>query len=254
MLVKEEHGSVRVLRLANPPSNVLTGGLLDSLRREVEAAAVDEGVRCLVLASSYPRYFSSGLDLEEVLARPPERRSEPFERLADAHLALRRLPKPVVAAISGSAVLGGWILAMGCDVRLMSEDGKIALSEIRLGLSPTAALVRRMRDISCSPTLVKDMVLRGRSLRAEEALAGGFIDRVVPAPRLFEEALGEAKSLARLAPAAFAAVKRALDGASDEEERRWSEAREEARAMMASAEASEGMQAMREKRRPRWDR
>lgn len=255
MLIKEQIERVLVLRLANPPSNVLTGGLIDALRRELSLAAKDDSVRCLLLSSAYPRYFSSGLDLEELLALPPEQRCRPFEALVSLHRELRALPKPIVAALSGSAVLGGWIVAMGCDVRLLSDDGKIALSEIRLGISPTPGLIRRLQSISSSPSLVKELVLRGRALRAEEALAGGFVDRVVPAAQLNEEALKEAKAMARLPGGAFAAVKRALsDGDEQAEERLWRDSHDELRALLATPEAAEGLAAMREKRRPRWDR
>lgn len=252
MLIKEQQDRVRVLRLAHPPSNVLNAGLLAALSRELKEAEQDPSVRCLLLCSAYPRYFSSGLDLEELLARPPERRCELFETLVGVHRALCLLPKPVVAAVSGAAVLGGWILAMGCDVRLLSDDGKIALSEIRLGLSPTAGLIRRLQEISSSPALVKDMVLRGRSLRAEEALAGSFVDRVVPAAQLQAEALKEAKSLARLPSAAFGAVKRALSACADDEPL-WGESFAQLQSLLDGPEAREGLAAMREKRRPHWE-
>lgn len=254
-VIKEQQGRVRVLRLANPPANVLTVGLLETLRGELAAAAEDPGVGAILLASSYPRYFSVGIDLEEVLSRPPERRTEPFESLIAVHRALAEHPKPAVAAIGGSAILGGWIIAMGCDVRVAASDAKIALSEVRLGMSPTAGLVRRMRKICSSPAFVRDLVLRGKTARAEEALAAGALDAVVEPGALFEEALKEAKALSKLPAPAAAAIKKALHGDLGEREREdlWAASLDELRELLATPEAGEGIAAMREKRRPRWE-
>lgn len=255
MVIKERHERVLVLRLANPPANVLTVGLLQTLQGELAAAAKDASVRAIVLASSYPRYFSVGIDLQEVISRPAERRTEPFEALIGVHRALAEHPKPTVAAIGGSCVLGGWILAMGCDVRVAGDDAKIALSEVRLGMSPTTGLVERMRRICSSPSFVRDLVLRGRTARAEEALAAGAFDAVVEPARVFEEALKEAKGLAKLPGPAAASIKRALHGGQDSEQRDelWSKSLDELRELLATPEAGEGIAAMKEKRRPRWE-
>jgi len=253
MVIKEQLERVRVLRLANPPGNVLNLRLLETLRGEIAQAAADAGVRALVLASSYPRYFSTGLDLEEMASRPPAHQAEHFLRLLDVYRALRELPKPTVAAVGGSALLGGWILAMGCDFRLLSDDGKINLAEIRAGLSPSPALIARLREISCSPSAVKELVLKGRTLRAEEALAGGFVDRLAPAEQVFEESLKEAKLLAKQAPRAYAAVKRALSWRpAHEEQALWDESRREFAGLFDTEDAREGLAALREKRRPRY--
>jgi enoyl-CoA hydratase/carnithine racemase len=250
MLNQETHGRVRVLRLANPPANVLAVALLKRLKTEIAAAAADDGVRCLMLASAYPRYFSTGLDLGEMLALPPERRGEVFGELFAVYHDLLAFPKPTLAAINGSAILGGWILAMGCDFRFLSEGtGRIALSEVRMGLSPGTELVERLSRLSSSPTLVKELVLKGKTLRADEALAGGFVDRLVPQEALEEEALKEARQLCKLPLTAYASVKRSLNGTN----RGLSEATlAEFGRLLAGPEAEEGVLAMREKRRPRF--
>lgn len=253
MVIVEQVERVRVLRLANPPSNVLNTSLLRALKLQIEEARKDQAVRCLMLASSYPKYFSTGLDLTEVASLPPGRRCEPFMALLDVYRALRDIPKPTLGSLSGAAILGGWILAMACDFRLLSEEnGKISLSEIRYGLSPTAELIQRLISLAASPASVKEMILRGRTLRAEEAVGGGFVDRLVPSANLEEESLREAKLLSRQAPGAYASVKQswlrcgadpslALGG------------REEFERLFDSPEAREGMAAMIEKRKPRWD-
>lgn len=218
MVLKEQHERVWVLRLANPPGNVLNMSLLHALRGEIIQADSEKDVRCLVLASAYPRYFSTGLDLVEVVSLPLERRHEMFEALFGVYFALRALSKPSLAAMGGSAILGGWIMAMGCDFRLLSEGtGRIALCEIRMGLSPGGVLIRRLCEIASNPVLVKEMVLRGRTLHAEEALAGGFVDRLVPAEAMDEESLKEARQLCKLPSQAYASIKRSLWPSQDDE-------------------------------------
>lgn len=255
MLIKEIEGATLVLQMAHPPSNTLSLGLLTTLAKELSAAARDPSVKAVVLASAYPRYFSVGLDLQEMVSLPSERRGEHLRVLLGAHRVLRELPKPTVAAIGGSAILGGWILALGCDYRLLSAGtGKIALSEIRIGMSPTSVLVSRMLEIAASPAYVKEMVLRGKTLRAEEALAAGLVDALIPAESLKTEALALAKSLSRQPPLAYAAVKRALSRRpAGDEEALWREGLSEFENLFAGPEAAEGIAAMIEKRRPRWD-
>ena len=248
-----DEGAVRVLTLKRSPGNTLGRGTLDDLRDEIGRAARDARVRALVLASGLEGYFSSGLDIEEVMAQPQARRGEIFEALLGVYRDLLEAPKPVVGALSGTTVLGGWVVAMGCDWRVLAADsGKIALSEVRLGLTPTPALVARLSLLSSDPRVVKDMVLRGKTLRAEAALAVGLVDEILPEIEVAPRALALAKRLAKSPPTAFAALKRGLN-APCLEEALWRASREEFRALIAGAEAREGMEAMRAKRRPRWE-
>jgi enoyl-CoA hydratase len=142
---------------------------------------------------------------------------------------------------------------MACDFRIMArENGRIALSEIRYGLTPTALLSGRLREISSDPSLVKEMLLRGKTLKAEEALSGRFVDRLVSLENLNEETLREARLLCRQAPSAYAAVKKAMR-AWNLEERLWKESLEDFKMQFETPEATEGVAAMRDKRRPRWE-
>ncbi len=253
MVIKEDQDRVRVLRLANPPSNVLNRALLAALTREVAAAEAEPKVRCLVLASAYPRYFSSGLDLAELTSLAPERQPEHFDALIALYRALLRLPKPTVAAISGSALLGGWILAMACDYRIIAEGGRIALSEVRMGLTPTGALIGRLRRIG-APAAVKEMVLRGKMLRADAAFAAGLVDAVAPAESLEAESSALARSLSKLAPTAYAAIKRALQApAPEDSEQAWAASRAEVAELLRRPDVQDGLAAMRDKRKPSWE-
>lgn len=212
MIAATDSGGVRVLRLDRPPENALSRALLAELARALDAAEADAGVKALVLASANPKVFSSGLDLAE-LDPAAGLGTEPFRALIAAHRRLAAFPKPTAAAVGGLAVLGGWILALACDARVFAEGAKATLSEVRLGLSPTEALVRTSLSVSRDPAAVRAMVLRGTPLDAAEALAAGLADAVVPAPELEAAAVKDAKGRARVPPAAYAAVKRDLRAA-----------------------------------------
>ena len=154
--------------------------------------------------------------------------------------------------MSGSAILGGWILAMACDWRLLAAGAKVALSEIRAGLSPTSGLIARLSSLSSDPRLVKEMVLRGKSVGAEDARAAALVDEVLPETELRAAALMRARRLAKSPPRAFAEIKRALN-ASVLDEGLWRRSLEEFSSVFAGAEAQEGVAALRAKRRPRWE-
>ena len=133
-IAARDEGTVRVITLTRAPGNTLGLSVLAALRSEIERAALDPKVRAIVLASGLPKYFSSGLDLNEIMAMPEEKRPLAFEALLGCYRALLEAPKPVVGALSGAALLGGWIIAMGCDWRVMaSESGKAALSRSASG-------------------------------------------------------------------------------------------------------------------------
>ncbi len=248
-----DDGAVRVLTLSRPPGNALGRETLEALAAAIAEASAAPKVRALVLASGLPKYFSSGLDIAEIMELPPERRHEVFEAMLGAYRGLLSCPKPVVGALSGAAILGGWIIAMGCDWRVLAEEsGKVALSEVRLGLTPTPALVSRLAHVSRDPRAVKDMVLRGKTLRAAEALEAGLVDELAPEAEVASRAVSLARKLAKSAPAAFARVKAGLN-APFLDAGLWARAMDEFRDVIGGAEAREGMEAMRAKRRPRWE-
>lgn len=249
----EDRGSVRLLFMDRAPANSLSGVLLEALRAELGKAELDASVRAVVLGTRQPKYFSSGLDLDDLFSPEPGARSGLFKKLIAAHRAFADFPKPAVAAIEGYALLGGYILSLGCDYRFIArENGRVALSEVRLGLTPTQALIRLVASLSSRPGLVKDLVLGGRTLKAEEAYEAGLVDRVYGAAEVLEASVKEAERLAKLPPKAFASVKRSYHRTLLPPEV-WDEAMAEFQELLAGGEAEEGLSAIREKRKPRWE-
>jgi enoyl-CoA hydratase/carnithine racemase len=253
VIAARDEGAVRLVVLTRPPGNTLSLEILAGLREQVSRAAGDSKVRALVLASGLPKYFSSGLDIGQIMSLPESRHPEAFTALLALYKDLLACPKPVVGSLSGAAILGGWIIAMGCDWRIMAEEsGKAALSEIRLGLSPSPALVTRLSALANDQRTVKEMVLRGKTLRAPEALAAGLVDELAPEAQTLDRSLALAKKLSKSAPAAFASIKKGLNAPFLAEEL-WSRSLSEFNILISGAEAREGMAAMRDKRRPRWE-
>ncbi|MEK6544544.1 MAG: enoyl-CoA hydratase/isomerase family protein [Elusimicrobiota bacterium] len=245
--------SITILTLERQPSNNLNLALFKALRAAVTECAADKNCHALLITSSIPKYFSAGVDLEEYFSLPEGSRKELFLNLFRLYQELSMLPKPTVAAIGGYALLGGWIVSMACDFRFMAQEtGKLALSEIRLGISPTDILIRTLANMAGNQTVVKEMILLGKTVRAEEALQAGLIDGIFPQIKLFEESLAYAKRLSEMAPTAYASIKKSyrerLGGCLDE--KTFTKTVTDVAAMLESAEAKEGLSAMRQKRRP----
>ena len=111
----QDHGRVRVLTFNHPPSNNLSFSFFDSLEKELDTAQSNSNTRAVLLTSAIPKYFSAGLELSELFSAEERTRAQLFMRLVEIHKKLARFPKPTVAAIEGSAFLGGFVLALGCD-------------------------------------------------------------------------------------------------------------------------------------------
>lgn len=206
----ERHGAVGVFVLADEARhNALTRALVGDLRRRVIASrAGPEAVRALVLTSRGPTFCAGG-DIGDFLAsgwlddpRPTEDGTSPFDLFA----TLAEDPRPIVAAMPGRVIGGGVELASMCDLLVATPATSFAFPETGLGLVPAVALHVLPGRIGWKRTL--DLVMTRRRASAEEALAIGLVDRVVPAERLLEEAIDlAARIVAGASSTALAAVK-----------------------------------------------
>jgi len=250
-----DQDGVRVLRLNRPPSNALSRELLAAVKDAALAAGQDAAVRGVVLESAIPKYFSSGLDVVEFVPGDARAQQDFFSAMVAAHRALADCPKPVVAAVRGAALLGGFILTLACDFRFLSaERGRVSLAELRLGISPTTPILRQVDALSAAPGLIKEMILKAKTLDAAEALAAGLADKIFPDEGFDAAVLKETRMLAGAAPKAYAAIKRARRALvmGQDEGAVWEQGRRELIEILAGAEAQEGISSLREKRRPRW--
>jgi enoyl-CoA hydratase/carnithine racemase len=121
-----------------------------------------------------------------------------------------RIPKPVVAAITGYALGGGCELALSADVRIAADDATLGQPEILLGIIPGAGGTQRLARL-VGPSRAKDIVFTGRFVKADEALAIGLVDRLVPAGQVYDEALAWARQFTGAASYALRAAKECID-------------------------------------------
>ncbi len=162
---------VALLTIDNPPVNALSHPVRAGLAQGLDRAMADPGIDALVILAA-GRTFPAGADMSE-FGRPPR---EP--RLPDLLARIEAAPKPVVAAIQGSALGGGLELAVACHYRLAAEDARVGLPEVTLGLVPGAGGTQRVPRLAGARFALNFMV-RGRPVSADEAAEAGLLDGVV---------------------------------------------------------------------------
>jgi methylglutaconyl-CoA hydratase len=212
---------VLTLTLDRPDKrNALDGSLIDALSAALERADLDAEVRVVALRGA-GRDFCAGADLQELLDsadRSPDENEASATRLGHVFLAIRRLPKPVVAIVQGRALAGGAGVATACDLVLAGAGAQLGYPEIQRGFVP--AMVMTLLRRLAGERAALDLVLTGRILAADEARALGLVSRVVPDERLEDESRTLLASLAAASPTALALTKRLfheLDGLGFEE-------------------------------------
>lgn len=186
--------------------NALNQVLMEELATAMEAMDRDDGIRCLVVTGN-ERAFAAGADVREFADATTADmvrgyRFQQWERI-------RRVSKPVIAAVSGFALGGGCELAMSCDMIIASETARFGQPEIRLGLMPGAGGTQRLtRAIGKSRAM--EVVLTGRNITAEDALAWGLVSRVMPVELYLDEAKRLAREIAAQPPIAVRMAKEAV--------------------------------------------
>ncbi len=206
----EAADGVGVIRLDRPPMNALDSATQDELRAAAQEASDRDDVRSVVLWGG-EKVFAAGADIKEMQAMGYEEMAVRARDLQESFSAVARVPKPVVAAVTGYALGGGCELALCADVRFAAENAKLGQPEILLGLIPGAGGTQRLARL-VGPARAKDLIFTGRMVTADEALAIGLVDRVVPAGQVFAEAHAWAERLARGPALALRAAKEAVDG------------------------------------------
>ena len=249
-ILTEVHGRVGLVRLNRPKvRNALNALLLNELMDALAAFDAEETVGAMVITGD-ERVFAAGADIKEMASASAVDMLRldyvsPFEHI-------RRIKKPVIAAVSGWCLGGGNELAMSCDMIIASETAKFGQPEINIGVIPGAGGTQRLAR-AVGKTLAMEMVLNNRTLTAVEAYQFGLVNRVVSPERYLDEALQLAAEIAARAPLAVRLGKEAVnhafesflsDGLADE--------RRAFYFLFASEDQKEGMAAFIEKRKPEW--
>ncbi|MEU7383098.1 MULTISPECIES: enoyl-CoA hydratase-related protein [unclassified Streptomyces] len=200
---------VGTLRLDRPPMNALDVATQDRIRELAEEATRREDVRAVVIYGG-EKVFAAGADIKEMQVMDHAAMVVRARALQDSFTAVARIPKPVVAAVTGYALGGGCELALCADYRIAADNAKLGQPEILLGLIPGAGGTQRLSRL-IGPSKAKDLIFTGRQVKADEALTIGLVDRVVPAAEVYEAAHAWAARLARGPAIALRAAKESVD-------------------------------------------
>ncbi|MGY1604595.1 enoyl-CoA hydratase/isomerase family protein [Geodermatophilus sp. SYSU D00815] len=206
-------GGVGTMRLDRPKMNAID----EQLHREVRAAALQaaerDDVRAVVIYGG-ERVFAAGADIKAMSRLDGTAMVAWGRELTDSFTQVTRIPKPVIAAVTGYALGGGYELALCADFRVLGRNAKIGQPEILLGVIPGAGGTQRLARL-VGPAKAKDLVFTGRHVGAEEALEIGLADAVVPDDEVYATAVAMARKFAAGPPLALAAAKRAIDEGLD---------------------------------------
>lgn len=208
VLLQEDRGAVRILRLNRPEKlNALDTALTQALLDALLAADADTGVRAVVLTGE-GRGFCAGADLAEFKELTPahgERVAARAELTCRTQSMLQKLTKPVVSAVRGVAMGGGAGLAIGCDMAVAGSDLRLGYPELKHGIVPALVMTGLQRQLGRKAAF--ELVSLGRILGAEEARALGLVNRVAAPDAVLDAALDIANAWAAANPRAMAAAK-----------------------------------------------
>ncbi len=204
---------VGTIRLDRPPMNALDIAVQEEIRAAATEAAGRTDVRAVVVYGG-PDVFAAGADIKEMVEMTYSEMAERAGALSSAFDAVARIPKPVVAAVTGYALGGGCELALTADFRVCGEGARLGQPEILLGVIPGAGGTQRLARL-IGPARAKDLVFTGRFVGAAEAASIGLADRVVPDADVYDAAVAMARRYAAGPAQALRAAKAAIDGGLD---------------------------------------
>lgn len=249
-IIVEVHDRAGLIRLNRPDAlNALTTGLMAELADALAAFDADPTVGAVVITGS-ERALAAGADIKEMAS------ASAVDMLRQDYVGgwnvVAGMNKPVIAAVSGYALGGGFELALMCDMIVASESAVFGLPEVNLGVMPGAGGTQRLVR-AVGKALAMEMILNDRRLKAEDACRFGLVNHVYPADHMLEEALKLANQIAARAPLAVQLAREAINKAF---EMTLAEGLEFERRsfyfLFSTQDQKEGMDAFVEKRPPEW--
>lgn len=249
----ERDGAIAVLTVDRPKAlNAMDQATLRELRAAAEALDAEPGIGVIVVTGAGEKAFVAGADIGEMLSMAPAQAEAHARHGQSVVGAFERARKPVIAAINGYALGGGLELALACDIRIASENAQMGLPEVSLAVIPGFGGTQRLARI-VGEGRAKELVMTGRRVKAEEALAMGLVNKVVPQAQLIEAAKQVARDILANGPVAVRLAKevvhRGLSTTLDDglllEEKAFG-------LVFATRDQKEGMRAFLEKRKPTW--
>lgn len=252
----ERQGRAGVLTINRPEQkNALSNEVLAGLRGGVAQAKADTSVRVLILRGAGDEAFCAGGDLQQMNDRKPDpfAAHEGRSQLALLFRDMWELGKPTIARVPGFALAGGFGLAAACDFIVASRKAVFGLPEVNIGLWPYMITLPLLHWLA--PKQVLGLMLTGRRIKADEALAMGFLSQLVEADELDGAVAALAEKLAARSPQAVALGRTAFYAAANHDmDSRLRMLQSYLSVSLTMPDASEGLAAFAEKRQPDWDR
>jgi enoyl-CoA hydratase/carnithine racemase len=253
-IIYEKQNYIATITLNRPDQlNSLSSLLFKELEDALEQSEKDAEVRVIVITGN-GRYFCAGLDLKE---SAESSNLSPFEESWTDHgpVVINRietLEKPVIAAVNGPALGGGFELCLACDMRIASEAANFGLPEIKLAAMPGAGGTQRLPRL-IGVAKAKEMIYTGKSVKSEEALRLGIVNEVAPPEKLTETVMARAGELAEKSPLALKMVKLAISMGIEGSLSSGLELERRAGKLLSfSEDMKEGVRAFVEKRKPEY--
>ena len=205
----EVEDGIGTIRLDRPKMNALNVQVQEEIRAAALEATDREDVKAVIVWGG-EKVFAAGADIKEMQTMSYTDMVDRSGPLQTSITAVARIPKPVIAAITGYALGGGCELALACDFRVVAEDAKLGQPEILLGIIPGGGGTQRLARL-VGQAKAKDIIFSGRFLDAQESLAIGLADRVVPAADVYSASREWAGQYVKSASYAIRAAKEAVD-------------------------------------------
>lgn len=211
----QKNGKTAVLTINRPEAlNALNSQVLSDLKAALDELKKEADLRCLIITGAGPKSFVAGADIGEMSTMNPKK-GEAFGIAGNKVMSqVASFPCPVIAAVNGYALGGGFELALACDLRLASEKARFAFPETGLGITPGFGGTQRLARL-VGPALASELIFTGRTVKADEALAKGMVSQVCAPEELLDKAQELADTIAGRAPIAIRQAKKAIRGGLD---------------------------------------
>jgi enoyl-CoA hydratase/carnithine racemase len=250
-VLRERRGHIEILTINRPDArNAINGAVSQAMSDAMDELTDDPDVWVVVLTAAGDKAFSAGMDLKAFSSG--EGGSIIGASGGFAGVTKRQFPKPLIAAVNGSALAGGCEIVLSCDLVVAADHATFGIPEVKRGLIAGAGgLIRLPKRLPMAVAL--ELALTGDSMDAERALALGLVNRVVPKERVLDEAMALAESISENAPLAVRHSKSVIVQAAEVPEAEgWAINDASVGIVFSSADAMEGPIAFAEKRAPNW--
>ncbi|TFW45564.1 enoyl-CoA hydratase [Bacillus sp. 005/A4HT-01/001] len=249
--IQDDH--IGIMTLNRPAqANALSAAMLEEINQTIQEIKHDENIRCLLMTGTGAKVFCAGADLKERRLMTEQEAKEAVLTIQQTFTDIESLPVPVIAVINGHALGGGLELALACDLRIARAGAALGLPETGLAILPGAGGTQRLPRL-IGPGKAKEMIFTGTSLRAEEAVQIGLIERISTADSLMNDAITLAKQITKNGPIALKEAKQAIQSSLNHDLQTGLTKEYEAYLRLIHTEDRlEGLKAFQEKRTPHY--